>query len=410
MKKLNVTSEIGELKKVLLHRPGKEIENLTPKWLDQLLFDDIPWLKLAQKEHDIFADIFRENGVEVLYLTDLAAESLDTSKEVKEKFIKQFIEESQITSDTLRRKVNQYLESFKSSKELVCVTMAGIRKRDLSTFERRTLSDYIREYPFITDPMPNLYFTRDPFSVINNGVAISKMFSVTRSRETIYGEYIFKFHPVYGDETIPKYYNRNMLPALEGGDIIVLSNKVLAVGVSQRTHPSAIEKLAKRLLHGKENDYEVVLAFDIPKNRAFMHLDTIFTQVDYNKFLIHHDVETVLKAYELTKNPDRENKLIVKPIKGSLNEILSRYLNRKITLIPCGGNDSVAADREQWNDGANTVVIRPGEVIVYERNHITNALLKKHGVKVHTIPSSELSRGRGGPRCMSMPFIRKNIK
>ncbi len=232
MKKLNVTSEIGELKKVLLHRPGKEIENLTPKWLDQLLFDDIPWLKLAQKEHDIFADIFRENGVEVLYLTDLAAESLDTSKEVKEKFIKQFIEESQITSDTLRRKVNQYLESFKSSKELVCVTMAGIRKRDLSTFERRTLSDYIREYPFITDPMPNLYFTRDPFSVINNGVAISKMFSVTRSRETIYGEYIFKFHPVYGDETIPKYYNRNMLPALEGGDIIVLSNKVLAVGVS----------------------------------------------------------------------------------------------------------------------------------------------------------------------------------
>ncbi len=124
----------------------------------------------------------------------------------------------------------------------------------------------------------------------------------------------------------------------------------------------------------------------------------------------YHDVETVLKAYELTKNPNRENKLIVKPIKGNLNEILSRYLNRKITLIPCGGNDSVAADREQWNDGANTVVIRPGEVIVYERNHITNALLKKHGVKVHTIPSSELSRGRGGPRCMSMPFIRKNIK
>ena len=410
MNLLNVKSEIGELKKVLLHRPGGEIENLTPKWLPQLLFDDIPWLDLAQKEHDAFADVFKKAGVEVLYLTDLVAESLEVDTSIKDTFIEQFIRESSVTSDTLAIKLTDYLKSIKSTKEMISITMAGIRKSDLPNFEKRTLSDFIRDYPFITDPMPNLYFTRDPFSIIDNGVAISNMFSTTRSRETIYAEYIFKFHPEYGDKNIPKFYNRDKIPSIEGGDILVLSNKVLAVGVSQRTHPSAIEALAKNLFYNYKTDFEIVLAFDIPKYRAFMHLDTIFTQVDYDKFLIHHDVQNVLKAYEITRNPDKNNKLIVKPIPGTLEEILSLYLNKKITLIPCGGDDTVAADREQWNDGANTIVIRPGEVIVYERNHITNALLMKHGIKIHTIPSSELSRGRGGPRCMSMPFYRKDLE
>ncbi|XMB73158.1 arginine deiminase [Mycoplasmatota bacterium WC30] len=410
MTKLNVTSEIGVLKKVLLHRPGGELENLTPKWLTQLLFDDIPWLDLAQKEHDAFAETFRKSGVEVLYLNDLVAESLNTSSEVKSRFISQFIKEASVTSETLRKKLESYLKSFDSTKEMVSLTMAGIRKKDLPKFEKRTLSDHIRDYPFITDPMPNLYFTRDPFAVIGDGVAISKMFSKTRSRETIYGEYIFKYHPTYGAQDIPKFYNRNMIPTIEGGDILVLSDKVLAVGVSQRTHPAAIEKLAKSLFYFNETSYEVILAFDIPKQRAFMHLDTVFTQVDYGKFLIHHDVKSILKAYEVKRNPNKKNKLTVTPVEGKLDEILAKYLDREITLIPCGGEDSVAADREQWNDGANTIVLRPGEVIVYERNHITNDILKLHGIKVHTIPSSELSRGRGGPRCMSMPFERENLK
>ncbi|MCK5732467.1 MAG: arginine deiminase [Tenericutes bacterium] len=409
MKQLNVTSEIGELKKVLLHRPGGEIENLTPKWLTQLLFDDIPWLDLAQKEHDAFADTFRENGVEVLYLTDLVTESLDADIIIKDKFLNQFIKEASVTSDTLSEKLYEYLKSFKSTKEMVSLTMAGIRKNDLPEFEKRTLSDHIRDYPFVTDPMPNLYFTRDPFSIISNGVAISNMFSKTRSRETIYGEYIFKYHPIYGNPDIPKFYNRDMIPTIEGGDILVLSDEVLAIGVSQRTHPAAIEKLAKNIFFNYETNYQVVLAFDIPKYRAFMHLDTIITQVDYGKFLIHHNVKNVLKAFEIRRNPNKKNKLNVKPIDGSLDKILSKYLGGQITLIPCGGEDSVAADREQWNDGANTIVIRPGEVIVYQRNHITNDLLKKHGIKIHAIPSSELSRGRGGPRCMSMPFVREDI-
>ena len=408
MSLLNIKSEIGELKKVLLHRPGRELENLTPKWLNQLLFDDIPWLDLAQKEHDAFADIFRENGVEVLYLVDLVAEALDSSSEIKERFINQFIEEASITSDTLKTLIFRYLNSMKKTRDMISVTMSGIRKDEVPNFTKRTLSDYIRDYPFVTDPMPNLYFTRDPFSIINNGVSISKMFSVTRSRETIYGEYIFKYHPLYGSTDIPHFYNRQMVPTLEGGDILVLSEKILAVGVSERTHPAAIERLAKNLFYFNKTEYEIVLAFDIPKSRAFMHLDTVFTQVDYDKFLIHQELRHEIKAYEITRSTTHKNKLNVLPIEGKLDEILSKYLDRKITLIPCGGEDDpVASDREQWNDGANTIVIRPGEVIVYERNHITNKLLEQYGIKIHKMPSSELSRGRGGPRCMSMPFVRE---
>jgi len=408
MSLLNVKSEIGELKKVLLHRPGRELENLTPKWLSQLLFDDIPWLDLAQKEHDAFADIFRKNGVEVLYLVDLVAEALENDKDILDQFINQFIEEASITSDTLKLIVFNFLKSMKSTKDMVSATMAGIRKDEVPNFTKRTLSDYIRDYPFITDPMPNLYFTRDPFSIIDNGVSISKMYSVTRSRETIYGEYIFKYHPIYGNKSIPHFYGRQMIPTLEGGDILVLSDKILAVGVSERTHPAAIEKLAKNLFYYNKTDFEIVLAFDIPKSRAFMHLDTVFTQVDHDKFLIHQELRHTIKAYEITKSKTHKDKLDVLPIEGKLDEILSKYLNKKITLIPCGGEDDpVSSDREQWNDGANTVVIRPGEVIVYERNHITNKLLEKYGIKIHKMPSSELSRGRGGPRCMSMPFVRE---
>ncbi|HHX79744.1 MAG TPA: arginine deiminase [Acholeplasmataceae bacterium] len=403
-----VKSEIGKLKTVLLHRPGIELENLTPKMLEKLLFDDIPWLDLAVQEHDYLANLFKSRGVEVLYLANMVAEALDSNSKVKQQFIKQFLFEANVHSETLTSIITDYLNSFASTKEMVEKTMAGIRKSELPNFVKRTLSDYIRDYPFVTDPMPNLYFTRDPFCVVGSGVMLNKMYTLTRMRETIYGEYIFKYHPVYGNPP-GIYYFRDLPSTIEGGDVIVLSEKVIAVGVSERTHPQAIERLAKNLFYKYETSFEKVLAVDIPKIRAFMHLDTVFTQVDYNKFTTHSELQETMRVFELSRNPEIPGKLLINLIQKPLKDILEFYLEREIELIPCGGGDVISGSREQWSDGANTLAIAPGEVIVYQRNHITNELLVKNGIKIHTIPSSELSRGRGGPRCMTMPFYREDI-
>ena len=406
MEKLNVYSEIGRLKKVLLHEPGEEINNLTPKYLDDLLFDDIPWLPLAKREHQAFAKAFKDNGVEVLYLEDLVAESLDANKDAKKEFIEEFISEASIYSETLKEKVVEYLESFEDTKKMVVKTMAGIKKCELPGYTKRTLSDYVSDYPFICNPMPNLYFTRDPFVIINDGVALNKMHSVTRCRETIYGKYIFKYHPEY--KTNKLFYNRNYLSSIEGGDVLVLNDETLIVGISERTEPYAIQGLAKSLFYKFDTNYKTVLAFNIPKFRTFMHLDTIFTQVDYDKFTIHNECYNTLRIFNVTRDLSKPGKLLVNELNEKLEDVLCKYLGHKVTLIPCGGNDSVSADREQWSDGSNTIAIAPGEVIAYERNDITNQVLRQYGIKVHTIPSSELSRGRGGPRCMCMPLERED--
>ncbi|MFH0993638.1 MAG: arginine deiminase family protein, partial [bacterium] len=192
--------------------------------------------------------------------------------------------------------------------------------------------------------------------------------------------------------------------------IMLLRPDILAVGVSQRTHPAAIEKLAKNLFFANPTKWTKILAFDIPKSRSFMHLDTVLTQVDIATFTIHNELNHTIRVYELTPNPDQPGKLLVKPIEKPLRSILEIYLERKVTMIPCGGDDIVASDREQWNDGVNTFAIAPGEVIVYQRNHVTNDILCHNGVKINPIPSSELSRGRGGPRCMSMPLYRIDME
>ena len=405
---INVKSEIMPLKRVLLHRPGNELLNLTPDSLQRLLFDDIPYLKIAREEHDEFARILTMNGVEVVYLEDLMTEVLDSNPELKEKFVKQFVYEAGIKTPKYKNSVIKYLMDYTDNKELVLKTMEGININELHAMERdmeHSLVDLVtEESKFLADPMPNLVFTRDPFASIGNGISLNKMYAVTRCRETIYAEYIFTYHPDYKDTV--KYYDRYNPYHIEGGDILVLNEHVLAIGVSQRTLPESIEQLGLNLFKDPECPFDTVLAFTIPSARAFMHLDTVFTQIDYDKFTYHPGIMDTLQVFEIKE--DVMEGVKVREINDSLENILEKYLKRDITLIPCGGGDKVISEREQWNDGSNTLCIAPGVVIVYDRNNITNAVLRRYGVKVLEMHGSELSRGRGGPRCMSMPLLRKD--
>lgn len=392
-------SEIGRLKRVLLHRPGRELENLMPDYLERLLFDDIPFLAEAQREHDSFAGCLREAGVEVVYLTDLAAESL-TSPEIRERLIAKFLEEADLKSVPLKEAVHDYLEPMKNH-ALVETMMAGIRQSDLPGNTPKKADGY----PFATDPMPNLYFTRDPFSTIGTGVSIHRMHTETRNRETLFGRYIFKYHPLY--RNTPLWCDGSGSTSLEGGDILILSPEVLGVGISQRTQRESVEGLAKKVL-AEGKTFKKVLAFNIPKTRSFMHLDTVFTMVDTGMFTIHPNILSSITV--LVMELDENQKLTIREEDNRLEDVLKEHLNLdSVNLVPCGSGNQIDAAREQWNDGSNTLAIGAGEVVVYSRNYVTNRSLEDAGIKIHAIPSSELSRGRGGPRCMSMPLWREDL-
>ena len=397
------TSEIGRLRRVMLHRPGGELENLMPEYLERLLFDDIPYLREAQREHDAFADCLRGQGVEVVYLSDLVAESI-TDGEVRRDLLRQFLDEADLRSPRLRESLEDYLGAL-PDREMIAAMMAGIRKSQLRR-EGVRLGDYLSDagddYPFAVDPLPNLYFTRDPFATIGTGVSIHKMHTPTRNRETLFGKFIFQHHPVY--KNAPQWYDRGETSSLEGGDILVLSPQVLAVGISQRTQEDSIDALAETVL-SRSKTFKKVLAFNIPKTRSFMHLDTVFTMVDYDKFTVHPNILKEITVFVMEL--DEGGKMSIRQEDGRLEDILKEHLELDaVKLIPCGQGSEIDAAREQWSDGSNTLAIAPGEVVVYSRNYVTNRSLEEAGVRIHEIPSAELSRGRGGPRCMSMPLWR----
>ena len=403
---LHNTSEIGRLRRVMLHRPGRELENLMPDNLERLLFDDIPYLKAAQAEHDAFAACLRQNGVEVVYLADLTAQSI-ADREVRGALVEQFLDEAGLTESRPRAVLREYFASLED-RALVDAMMAGVRKSEVRGFETGRLADYVSvrgdDNPFLVDPMPNLYFTRDPFAVIGTGVSLHRMHTETRSRETLFGKFIFAHHPLY--KNAPKWYDRGETSSIEGGDILVLSPQVLAVGISQRTREDSIDKFARTIL-SYDGTFQKVLAFDIPKTRSFMHLDTVFTMVDRDKFTVHPNILREITVYVMEMEGE---KVRIREEQGTLENILKEHLGLdRVTLIKCGSDSVVDAAREQWSDGSNTLAIAPGEVVVYERNQVTNRLLEEQGIKTHVIPCSELSRGRGGPRCMSMPFVREDL-
>ncbi|MGM2632857.1 arginine deiminase [Bacillus cereus group sp. Bce040] len=406
---IHVTSEIGELQTVLLKRPGKEVENLTPDYLQQLLFDDIPYLPIIQKEHDYFAQTLRNRGVEVLYLEKLAAEVL-VDKKLREEFVDRILKEGQADVNVAHQTLKEYLLSF-SNEELIQKIMGGVRKNEIETSKKTHLYELMEDhYPFYLDPMPNLYFTRDPAASVGDGLTINKMREPARRRESLFMEYIIKYHPRFEKHNVPIWLDRDYKFPIEGGDELILNEETIAIGVSARTSAKAIERLAKNLF-SRQNKIKKVLAIEIPKCRAFMHLDTVFTMVDYDKFTIHPAIQGPkgnMNIYILEKGLDEETLKITH--RTSLMEALKEVLGlSELVLIPCGGGDVIASAREQWNDGSNTLAIAPGVVVTYDRNYVSNTLLREHGIEVIEVLSSELSRGRGGPRCMSMPIVRKDI-
>lgn len=401
---INNYSEIGKLNKVLLHRIGDEIEGLVPDNFERLLFDDIPYLKVAQQEHDKFADVLRENDVEVIYYVDETVKALRDRK-VRERFVREFVSESDIHSDAVKEALEEYLMSM-SVKDMVEKTISGVKKSELSV-KSTSLADYISSgYPYYTDPMPNLYFTRDQGACVGDGVSIHRMSTAARRREALLLKYMFRYDSSFAPEGTNIWYDYDQAYSMEGGDVLVLSDEIVAIGLSQRTTVAGIEQFARNILN--KSSFRKILVFDIPKCRAFMHLDTVFTMVDFDKFTIHPEIEGPLQLFEITL--DREGNAHFSSIQDELANILKNELGLPaVDLIRCGGDDAQAAQREQWNDGSNTLAIAPGVVVTYERNYVTNDLLDKKGIKVLTIPSSELSRGRGGPRCMSCPVNRDDL-
>ena len=403
---IDVRSEIRPLKKVLLHRPGSELEQLVPNSMEQLLFDDIPYLRGAQAEHDAFARTLREQGVEVVYLSDLTARTLEGSDALRRRFVEDFIHRSGCVADSYREELTEVLLSLPTARELVCKTMTGVRFDELPRQGGGSLSSLRSDRThFVLDPIPNLYFTRDPFASIGRGVSLHHMYSVTRSRETIYSDYFLHYHPEFAGQ-VPFYYTPDEPFSLEGGDILNLSAETIAVGISQRTMPEAVERLAQNIFRDEAAQIRRVLAFDIPSTRAFMHLDTVLTQIDRDKFLVHPNILERLQIFELT--PGKRGAVKVRRLDESAGAVLAEAVGvDRVQLLQCGGGDQIAAQREQWNDGSNALCLRPGTVIAYDRNYVTNDMMEEAGIRVLRIPSGELSRGRGGPRCMSMPLVRE---
>jgi arginine deiminase len=406
-----VNSEIGKLKTVILHRPGGELENLTPDTLTELLFDDIPFLKIARAEHDQFADLLRGRGAEVLYYDQLATESLHDN-EVRHRFVHDMLHESKQSERRVTQALYNYLMSMNPS-DMVRKIMTGVRKTEvkIATENATSLEMLVAEsdFPFYLNPMPNLYFSRDYAAAIGRGMTVNHMHFPARRRESLFMKYILEHHPRFAGKDIPVWYGRDNRWSVEGGDEQVWNRETVAIGLSQRTEAGAVEKIALKLL--SESNFRRVVALEIPKSHALMHLDTVLTMVDYDKFTVFPEIMDSLgkmNIFILTLDDDRN--LRVERRENLLDVMVEVTGRDEIQLLPTGGQDPIASEREQWNDGSNTLAIAPGVVVTYDRNYVSNDLMRRAGLEVLEISGAELGRGRGGPRCMSMPIWREETQ
>lgn len=412
-KGLNVHSEIGALKKVCVHRPGLDLVNMKAEDFERAWIHDAFYLEYAQREHDEFSNLLRGAGAEVVYMEDLLAETFDQVEGSRAEFMSKFVPEAKIENLALRQAVVEKLDSIKDNKEFVLTAMGGLYVRDLeiphvSGSLASMDSDELKPDEMVLFPMPASYFSRDPIAVVGKGAMMNRMYWHQRNREVVFYETIMRHHPDYAGA--PLWYDHNSDWHIEGGDVLNINATTLAIGISERTQTAAIDQLAKNLFWGTgESEIEQVFAIKIPHGYAYMHLDTVCTQVDYDKFTVYPGIYETLRAYRLTKG-DSDGEVCIEEIEGTIQQILEMATGiDHITMIECGAGDPIEASREQWNDGSNTLAVAPGKVCVYERNVVTNDALYKAGVELLVAPSEELSRGRGGPRCMTMPFWREEI-
>ena len=404
-----VLSETGPLKQVMLHRPGNELNRLTISNMGDLLFDDLIWLEQAQREHDEFADILRREGCEVLYFNDCLAKVIE-DKEVRESLIK-----SVFMLECIDRHLSEGLfELFMDlpSDKLSSHLISGYSKKEASVLYKSPLSLMSKVEnggDFVIHPIPNLYFQRDPAVTVGCGIVIGQMTYDVRRREPLYWKYITNYHPRFkGMEIIFGDSPDEISPhKIEGGDLLVLSDHAAAIGVSQRTAPTTVQRIGKKL--ALNTPIRKIFAFEIPKERYCMHLDTVFTMVDKDAFSIFPTLVKVLKVWEMDYD-DNGILLSIKHVPKWKEAMAVELGFDKIRVIEMKGKDQAETDREQWHDGCNTLAIAPGKVVTYNRNTMSNKLLRDNGIEVLELNGPELGRGRGGPRCMTMPLNRGPVK
>jgi arginine deiminase len=396
-------SEVGRLRTVMLHRPGRELQRLTPRNNDRLLFDGIPWVERAQEEHDSFAEALTSRGVEVLYLGQLLGEAL-ASPQARAEACASALALPQL-GDRLAARVAAYLDDLDET-QLADVLMSGLRHDELlAAFpggRHGVVSSMLAPEDFVVDPLPNLLFTRDSSAWVRDQVAVTSLAMPARRRETSLTAVIYRHHPRFAGT--PLVYEPG-LEHIEGGDVLLLAPGVVAVGTGERTTPAGVERLARRLLAARL--VHTVLAVPVRQERATMHLDTVCTMVDVDAVVMYPNIAHDLTAFAVTASEDdgASGELDVAPPQPFLVAAAAAMGIDELRVIDTG-LDPVTAEREQWDDGNNTLALAPRIAVAYERNTETNARLEAAGIEVVAVAGSELGSGRGGPRCMSCPISR----